>query len=108
MINYEYIRTILNLFLGFTPDVKIWEVVFTKTGDFKQISKAFDLAGHTSGVYDFDFCADSSLMASVSKDGTYRIYDTKGSNCCFSIIFANSIFYTLMEYYVSSFNKLNM
>ncbi|KAK0170952.1 hypothetical protein PV328_008728 [Microctonus aethiopoides] len=62
---------------GFTPDVKIWEVGFTKTGEFKQVGKAFNLAGHSSGIYDFDFCADSSLMASVSKDGTFRFYDTK-------------------------------
>ncbi|XP_015115655.1 transducin beta-like protein 2 isoform X2 [Diachasma alloeum] len=62
---------------GFTPDVKVWEVGFTKTGEFKQVGKAFDLAGHSSGIYDFDFCADSSQMVSVSKDGSYRFYDTK-------------------------------
>ncbi|XP_043269119.1 transducin beta-like protein 2 [Venturia canescens] len=62
---------------GFTPDVKVWEVVFTKTGEFKHVTKAFDLAGHSSGIYDFNFCADTSHMASVSKDGTYRFYDTK-------------------------------
>ncbi|XP_063975433.1 transducin beta-like protein 2 isoform X3 [Diachasmimorpha longicaudata] len=62
---------------GFTPDVKVWEVGFTKDEKFKQVGKAFDLAGHSSGVYDFDFCADSSQMGSVSKDGSYRFYDTK-------------------------------
>ncbi|XP_011307623.1 transducin beta-like protein 2 isoform X2 [Fopius arisanus] len=62
---------------GFTPDVKVWEVGFTKAGDFKQVGKAFDLAGHSSGVYDFDFRADSSQMVTFSKDGTYKFYDTK-------------------------------
>lgn len=62
---------------GFTPDVKVWEVVFTKSGEFKHVSKAFDLAGHSSGIYDFNFCADTSHMASLSKDGTWRFYDTK-------------------------------
>ncbi|XP_051155459.1 transducin beta-like protein 2 isoform X3 [Leptopilina boulardi] len=62
---------------GFTPDVKVWEVGFTKSGEFKQVSKAFNLAGHSSGVYDFGFSADTSYMATVSKDGTYRFYDTK-------------------------------
>ncbi|XP_058795675.1 transducin beta-like protein 2 isoform X5 [Phymastichus coffea] len=62
---------------GFTPDVKVWEVAFTKSGEFKQVSKAFDLAGHSSGVYDFAFNSDTSRMATVSKDGTYRFYDTK-------------------------------
>ncbi|XP_014479620.1 PREDICTED: mRNA-capping enzyme [Dinoponera quadriceps] len=61
---------------GFTPDVNVFEVVF-KQGEFKQVAKAFDLAGHTSGVHDFGFSADTSQMATVSKDGTYRFYDTK-------------------------------
>lgn len=63
---------------GFTPDVKVWQVGFSKTGDFKQVDKAFTLTGHSSGVYDFDFSADSSTMATVSKDGTYHFYDTNG------------------------------
>lgn len=62
---------------GFTPDVNVWVVAFTKTGDFKQVAKAYDLAGHSSGILDFTFSADSSSMATVSKDGTYRLYDMK-------------------------------
>ncbi|XP_071581319.1 transducin beta-like protein 2 [Temnothorax nylanderi] len=62
---------------GFTPDVNVWEVVFSKSGEFKTVAKAFDLAGHTSGVHDFGFSADTSHMATVSKDGTYRFYNTK-------------------------------
>ncbi|XP_076647720.1 transducin beta-like protein 2 isoform X4 [Halictus rubicundus] len=62
---------------GFTPDVNVFEVLFTKSGDFKQVSKAFDLAGHSSGIFDFNFSADSSHMTTVSKDGTYRLYNTK-------------------------------
>ncbi|XP_043684621.1 transducin beta-like protein 2 isoform X7 [Vespula pensylvanica] len=62
---------------GFTPDTNVWEVVFSKTGDFKQVSKAFDLTGHSSGVYDFNYNADTSCMATLSKDGTYRVYNTK-------------------------------
>ncbi|KAG7207439.1 hypothetical protein KM043_009082 [Ampulex compressa] len=62
---------------GFTPDVNVWEVVFTKSGEFKQVEKAFDLAGHSSGILDFNFNADTSHTATVSKDGTYRLYNTK-------------------------------
>ncbi|XP_049803966.1 uncharacterized protein LOC126241467 isoform X2 [Schistocerca nitens] len=61
---------------GFAPDVKVWEVRFTKTGEFSQVSRAFELQGHSSGVYDFGFSADSSRMATVSKDGTWKLYDT--------------------------------
>lgn len=64
------------LFTGFTPDVKVWEVQFTKTGEFKQVVRAFELGGHTSGVYDFSFSADSSKMATVSKDGTWKLFNT--------------------------------
>ncbi|XP_014605849.1 PREDICTED: transducin beta-like protein 2 [Polistes canadensis] len=62
---------------GFTPDVNVWEVVFSKSGDFKQVSKAFDLTGHSSGVYDVNYNADTSRMVTLSKDGTYRYYNTK-------------------------------
>ncbi|XP_067008811.2 transducin beta-like protein 2 [Anabrus simplex] len=62
---------------GFTPDVKVWEVCFSKTGDFQTANRVFELSGHSSGVYDFDFNSDSSLMATVSKDGTWKAFDTK-------------------------------
>jgi len=61
---------------GFTPDVKIWEVKFNRSGEFEKVLRAFDLTGHTSGVYSFSFSADSSKMASVSKDGTWKVFDT--------------------------------
>ncbi|CAH1233279.1 TBL2 [Branchiostoma lanceolatum] len=61
---------------GFTPDVKVWEVNFAKGGDFKEVSRAFELKGHSSGVYSFDFNMDSTRMVSVSKDGTWRLWDT--------------------------------
>ncbi len=44
---------------GFTPDVKVWEVCFAKSGEFKEVARAFDLKGHSAGVYFFDFSNDS-------------------------------------------------
>jgi len=74
------VETLKPIYLqGFTPDVNVWEVVFSKSGEFKTVAKAFDLAGHTSGVHDFGFSADTGHMATVSKDGTYRFYNTKSS-----------------------------
>ncbi|XP_030648585.1 transducin beta-like protein 2 [Chanos chanos] len=61
---------------GFTPDVKVWEVCFAKTGEFKEVTRAFDLKGHSAGVYSFDFSNDSSRMATVSKDGTWKLWNT--------------------------------
>ncbi|XP_068750616.1 transducin beta-like protein 2 isoform X2 [Montipora capricornis] len=60
---------------GFTPDVKIWSVEFTNTDEFKQVSRAMELKGHTAGVYHFTFSGDSTRMATVSKDGTWKIWN---------------------------------
>ncbi|XP_053609163.1 transducin beta-like protein 2 isoform X2 [Plodia interpunctella] len=62
---------------GFAPDVKVMEVCFTRTGEFKQVAKAFELTGHTSGVYDVAFDVDTSHIATISKDGTWKLYHTK-------------------------------
>ncbi|OCT91143.1 transducin beta-like protein 2 isoform X1 [Xenopus laevis] len=61
---------------GFTPDVKVWEVCFGKQGEFREVSRAFDLKGHSAGVYGFAFSNDSRRMATVSKDGTWKLWDT--------------------------------
>ncbi|XP_063002692.1 transducin beta-like protein 2 [Elgaria multicarinata webbii] len=61
---------------GFTPDVKVWEVCFSKSGDFREVTRAFELKGHTAGVCSFSFSNDSRRMATVSKDGTWKLWDT--------------------------------
>ncbi|XP_020894686.1 transducin beta-like protein 2 isoform X2 [Exaiptasia diaphana] len=60
---------------GFTPDVKLWEVEFDKSDGFRKVSRAMELKGHTAGVYHFTFSSDSTRMATVSKDGTWRVWD---------------------------------
>jgi hypothetical protein len=52
---------------GFTPDVGIWEVVFDRNADFKEIKKAFQLKGHTAGVYHFAFNTDSTRYLVILK-----------------------------------------
>lgn len=44
---------------GFTPDVKVWEVCFSKGGDFQEVTRAFELKGHKAGVCSFSFSNDS-------------------------------------------------
>jgi len=61
---------------GFTSDVKVWEVKFTRSGDFEKVVRAFNLSGHSSGVYSFSFSADSSKVATVSKDGSWKVFNT--------------------------------
>ncbi|KAJ8402234.1 hypothetical protein AAFF_G00370990 [Aldrovandia affinis] len=61
---------------GFTPDVKVWEVCFGKSGEFKEVVRAFDLKGHSAGVHSFAFSNDSRRMVTVSKDGTWKLWDT--------------------------------
>lgn len=62
---------------GFSPDIKVMEVVFTKSGEFKQVTKAFELTGHNSGIYDVAFDVDTSHIATISRDGTWKLYHTK-------------------------------
>ncbi|GAA6072616.1 transducin beta-like protein 2, partial [Tachysurus ichikawai] len=56
---------------GFTPDVKVWEVCFTKTGEFKEVNRAFDLKGHSAGVYCCDFSNNSCRSVSLSLTHTH-------------------------------------
>lgn len=65
-------------FIGFTPDVKVWEVIFGKNGEYQEVKTAFSLTGHTSGVYDVAFDSITSHMATVSKDGTWKLFDVNG------------------------------
>jgi WD40 repeat protein len=67
---------LFHIVAGFTPDVKIWEVT-GNSGEMKVV-RAMELKGHTSGVHCFSFNGDSSRMASVSKDGTWKLWDTEG------------------------------
>ncbi|KAJ1530546.1 hypothetical protein ONE63_005434 [Megalurothrips usitatus] len=62
---------------GFTPDVKVWEVLFSKSGDFDKVARAFELKGHKAAVLDLAFSADSSRAATISKDGSWRVFDIK-------------------------------
>ncbi|XP_029957537.1 transducin beta-like protein 2 [Salarias fasciatus] len=61
---------------GFTPDVKVWEVCFGKTGEFREVTRAFDLKGHSAGVHSFAFSNNSHRMVTVSKDGTWKLWNT--------------------------------
>ncbi|XP_051257857.1 transducin beta-like protein 2 [Dicentrarchus labrax] len=61
---------------GFTPDVKVWEVCFGKGGEFREVARAFDLKGHSAGVHAFGFSNDSHRMVTVSKDGTWKLWNT--------------------------------
>lgn len=51
---------------GFTPDVKVWEVCFNKKGDFREVTRAFELKGHTAGVPSFSFSNDSRRYVCVT------------------------------------------
>merc|ERR1712038_1088990 len=61
---------------GFTSNVRVWEVIFDKGGGYKEVSRAFELKGHSAGVHSFAFSEGSVRMATVSKDGTWKLWDT--------------------------------
>ena len=91
---------------GFTPDVKVWEVKFSRSGDFEKAARAFDLTGVSSCI---DFHSHRKLLlrpqewrlqlrfqcwqwengdgqiiphlvilflVQVSKDGSWKVFDT--------------------------------
>jgi len=66
------------LFLGFTPDAKVWEVMFDKGRNFTGVKRAFDLKGHTASILSLAISADSSKMVTVSKDGSWKLWRTDG------------------------------
>uniref|UniRef100_A0A0R3RS45 WD_REPEATS_REGION domain-containing protein n=1 Tax=Elaeophora elaphi TaxID=1147741 RepID=A0A0R3RS45_9BILA len=61
---------------GFTSDVFVFEVLFNRQGNFQDVKKAFELKGHSSGVYSFAFDQSSVRCVTASKDGTWKVYDT--------------------------------
>lgn len=79
---------------GFSPDCKVYEVKFSRTGEYEKTVKVFDLCGHTSGIYDVAFDQDSSHVATISKDGTWKLYDTKSE---FFFLFAFFLVFLLKK-----------
>lgn len=62
---------------GYAPDVKLWEVKFNKSGGYEKTLRAFELCGHNSGVFDFSFDPESAHVATICKDGTWKIFNIK-------------------------------
>ncbi|MCL7029647.1 hypothetical protein MKW94_011949 [Papaver nudicaule] len=58
-----------------SADVKIWEIIFTKTGSVKEITGVMQLKGHESAVTWLCFSSNSEQIISASKDGTIRIWN---------------------------------
>ena len=54
----------------------MWEVKFSRLGEFEKVARAFDLTGRSSGVYSFIFSADSGKVVTVFKDDTWKVFDT--------------------------------
>jgi len=86
--------------LGFTPDVKVWEVCFDKCGNFQDVRRAFELKGHTAGVHWFAFSADSHRSVAVSTASESRSFlgcpAVVGRPCIFAAVirFFLSFFFT--------------
>uniref|UniRef100_A0A1I8IZX3 WD_REPEATS_REGION domain-containing protein n=1 Tax=Macrostomum lignano TaxID=282301 RepID=A0A1I8IZX3_9PLAT len=62
---------------GFTPDVKVWEVSLDKSGSGLSgpPARAFELKGHNAQVDGLAFSADSTRMATASKDTTWKLWN---------------------------------
>lgn len=60
---------------AFTADVKIWEIVYTKDGSIKEVTKVMQLKGHKSAVTWLCFTPNSEQIITASKDGSIRIWN---------------------------------
>ncbi|CAB3404244.1 unnamed protein product [Caenorhabditis bovis] len=60
---------------GFTPDVFVYEPIFSRDGNFQDAKKVFNMSGHSSGVLAAAFNSASTRAVTVSRDGFWRIFD---------------------------------
>ncbi|PON48381.1 Guanine nucleotide-binding protein, beta subunit [Parasponia andersonii] len=60
---------------AFTADVKVWEIVYSKDGSVKEVSKVMQLKGHKSAVTWLGFAPNSEQIITASKDGSIRIWN---------------------------------
>ncbi|KAG5565645.1 hypothetical protein RHGRI_001531 [Rhododendron griersonianum] len=60
---------------AFTADVKVWEIIYSKDGAVKEVSKVMQLKGHKSAVTWLCFSPNSEQIITASKDGTIRIWN---------------------------------
>ncbi|CAK9164418.1 unnamed protein product, partial [Ilex paraguariensis] len=60
---------------AFTADVKIWEIVYSKDGSVKEVSRVMQLKGHKSAVTWLCFAPNSEQIITASKDGSIRIWN---------------------------------
>lgn len=60
---------------AFTADVKVWEIVYSKDGSVKGVTKVMQLKGHKSAVTWLCFTPNSEQIVTASKDGSIRIWN---------------------------------
>ncbi|XP_049380451.1 uncharacterized protein LOC125845071 [Solanum stenotomum] len=60
---------------AFTADVKVWEIVYSKDGAVKEVSRIMELKGHKSAVTWLCFSPNSEQIITASKDGTIRMWN---------------------------------
>lgn len=60
---------------AFTADVKVWEIVYSKDGAVKEVSRVMQLKGHKSAVTWLCFSPNSEQIITASKDGSIRIWN---------------------------------
>ncbi|GLI63451.1 hypothetical protein VaNZ11_006423 [Volvox africanus] len=59
----------------FSSDVKIWEMKYSREGEFRGLIKAMGLTGHRSQVACVALSFDNSRAATASKDGMLKIWN---------------------------------
>jgi len=72
-----------------TSEVKLWEVLYDKEGNFKEVKKTMELFGHSSTIHSISVSADATKIATCSKDHSWKVYNINVKNNSPNIIFAH-------------------
>eukprot|EP01111_Echinosteliopsis_oligospora_P014309 TRINITY_DN5364_c0_g1_i2.p1 TRINITY_DN5364_c0_g1~~TRINITY_DN5364_c0_g1_i2.p1 ORF type:complete len:421 (-),score=118.42 TRINITY_DN5364_c0_g1_i2:8-1270(-) len=59
---------------AFTSEVRIWEIMTTKTGEFEQVKKVMNLPGHKVGINCACFSPDNKRVFTGGRDGIWRSF----------------------------------
>ncbi|KAJ0112357.1 hypothetical protein Patl1_00267 [Pistacia atlantica] len=81
---YDHIHLMGYFLIIYEYPYEVWEIVYSKDGSVKEVSKAMQLKGHKSAVTWLCFAPNSEQIITASKDDSIRIWNING---LYNIIF---------------------
>ncbi|KAJ0052969.1 hypothetical protein Pint_00248 [Pistacia integerrima] len=72
---YDHIHLMGYFLIIYESPYEVWEIVYSKDGSVKEVSKAMQLKGHKSAVTWLCFAPNSEQIITASKDDSIRIWN---------------------------------